>query len=625
MALGPTNRDGMPLQPSSAADVDSDHAADYFEWNDRIFERYFPITDTGAVRILSFDDGELRSVATEMGRSPENFKESICALIRRDADPFIWWHPWLRRSVADRDPPYYVGLLAVFSLAASQSGDAIEGGRRAYFHRQLGHLLGLGDTPYVPHFSDATSFYRELGNYLEVNCGGRRGRLLLVNSAFGGKYVWRARVQVLLSASSRRQLAFYFDHRCAGRRELTRSDIRDMMLDELQHPGDYAFSHALEHTLELVHAEGHELFEGFVDLVETEYVRWFLDRCDPQDTVMPSVHRKLAERGLRASHDPLGITSGPAERASSHISTQKGERISPIADAIGRVAALPSRHRNRTTFEKRLVLRANIGALPWKLSVQVRRIGGDDWQDADTTSFLWDEGAIMYELANGTKGLVSVDDVVTFANYGTGWIATTQLRAGDLCAVLCSRETAETLRAAFASISGANSTIRDCYGAPQLAIVTARAPRAEREAIPAALEDLLAPDRARVTFRRGLRVGTEYFQPTPPQIFFDHPTIEEASVTLDDGMLPEPAIRRKEYGLPFNLSPGMHFVEVLGVRKSFSLTLRSVTSSMDPYDCEGFDICRARGIAIPTTSPGAAQTNEYMNCRVVIVIGGLLL
>jgi hypothetical protein len=615
------------LPSGLGADFGTDPVGDYFEWNDRIFERYFPIGDPGAVRILSFDDSELRAVATEMGRSTDHFKESIRALIHRfDPDPFIWWRPPSRGKMIDREPPYYVGLLAAFSLAASQSGDALEGGQRAFFHRQLGHLLGLGDTPYVPHFSEATSLYHVLDEYLKIECAGLRGRLLLASSTFGGKYVWRARVQVLLSASSRRQLAFFFEHRCTGLGELTRGDIRAMMIDELQRPEDYAFSQALARTLELVYSESEELFDGFVDLVETEYVRWFLDQGNFQDALAPSAERRQVERGPRVTHSHPEATGWPPDASSkSGEPRPRSKRLRPIAEAITRLATETPRRRVQKAHEKRLVLRAGIGALPWRLSVQVRRIGEDSWEDVHASSLLWGEGTIAYELADGTVGSLSTDDVVTFANYGSGWIATSQLRSGDLCAILCARQTAESIREAFASIPGTESTIRECCEAPQLAIVTARTPHAEREAIPLALRDLLAPDRARVTFRRGLRFGTEYFQTAPPRVFFDHPTVEQAIVTLDGRQLPEPAVRRKEYPLPFGLSVGPHSVEVLGVPKSFTVTCTSVISSTDPFDCEGFEVCHARGVAIPVKTPGATHTNQYMNCRVVIVIGGLLL
>jgi hypothetical protein len=73
------------------------------------------------------------------------------------------------------------------------------------------------------------------------------------------------------------------------------------------------------------------------------------------------------------------------------------------------------------------------------------------------------------------------------------------------------------------------------------------------------------------------------------------------------------------------LIPGKHTIEVLGVRKQFRLTSKVAASSTDLYDCCGFEVCQTRGIAIPVKEPGAAKTGHYMNCKVTIVIGGLLL
>ena len=621
-----------PIPPAPSQLLASDPVSEYLEWNDRIFERYFPIIDASAVRILSFDDSELRAIANEMGRSAEGFKESVRALVRHSgSDPFTWWRASLRGAMTDRDPPYYVGLLALFSLAASQIGDTIGGGPPAYFHRQLGHLLGLGDTRYVPGFQEATSLYRNLDVYLEDKCAGRRGRLLLASSTFGGRYVWRARVQVLLSASSRRQLIFFFEHRCHALSELTRSDIRALMLEELKAAKDYAFSRSLGQTLKLVHSESEELFEGFIDLVDTEYVRWFLER-EPHQEVLGPLHRSrsASERG-HSSYREVSDDTNRVSEAPSHdydfdsAPRRRTLRVRPIAAAIAAASASARRPRERKQYERRLMLRAGLGSQPWSLSVQVRHAGEDDWNEARSASFHWGESTVTYELADGVNALIAVDDQLTFANYGAGWIVTSQLRAGDLCAILCARQTAEAICEAFASMAGTDSRIHDCREAPQLAIVTARAPHLGQESIPAALRDLLAPDRARVTLRRGLRLGSDYLLCAPPRVVFDHPSIECATVTLDDEPLALPATRRKEYPLPFELADGPHVVEILGVRKAFRLTPSTVSSAMDPFDCAGFEVCHARGVAVPVTNPGSANVKQYMYCKVVIVIGGLLL
>jgi hypothetical protein len=77
--------------------------------------------------------------------------------------------------------------------------------------------------------------------------------------------------------------------------------------------------------------------------------------------------------------------------------------------------------------------------------------------------------------------------------------------------------------------------------------------------------------------------------------------------------------------LPSRLAVGEHSVEVLHVRKLFCLTDKTVASKSDVYDCAGFEVCQARGIVVPVKEAGATKTGEYMNCKVVIVVGGLLL
>jgi hypothetical protein len=582
---------------SALGDVlEGDVVSQYLEWNDRIFDRFFPLSANQPLRILSFDASELRSVAGDMGRATDAFRAAIRALIDPLArDPFAWWWPSSRGSMSDRDPPYYVGLLAIFSLAASESGDAIAGGQRAFFHRQLAYLLGLGEMEYVRGFANATALYYSLERYLHVQCAGRRGTLLVASSSFGGKYVWRARVQVLLTASSRRQLAFYFDHRCGSRGELRKQELRALLMDELGRPHDYALSNSLRRTLELVGSEGNQVFEGFVDLVETEYVRWYLSRTEESRRPGDSHQRKAV-----------------------------GMPKSQIVDAVQIHSTSRIQSERRVVYEKRLALRSQIGMEPWQVCVQARKTGAN-WEGASSVHLSWGSGTIAYELDDGTQGSLTVDDPTTFANDGGGWVAAQQLRAGDLCAVLCSRDDARALTEAFSKLEGTEPTIRTCAEAPDAAIVTARVPRATADEIPKSLRHLLAGDQARLTFRRGLRIASQYFETAPPRVVYDHPTIQSAGVSLDGLLLSEPILRRAEYPLPSNLSTGLHVVEILGIQRAFSLSDQLVMSEMDPYECEGFEVCHARGVALPVRVPGGTQSGEYDNARVLIVVGALLL
>jgi hypothetical protein len=574
----------------------TDVVSQYLEWNDRIFERFFPLSANQALRILSFDASELRSVAGEMGRAPDEFSTAIRALIDPvGRDPFALWWLLFRGTMSDRDPPCYVGLLALFSLAASESGDAIAGGQRAFFHRQLAHLLGLNEMEYVRGFANATALYNALETYLRVRCAGRRGTLLVATTSFGGKYVWRARVQVLLNASSRRQLAFYFDHRCANRGELRTQELGALLMDELGRPQDYVLSNSLRRTLELVCADGAQVFDGFVDLVETEYVRWFLSRNEEFKRPNDAHQRNTA-------------------------ATVK----SPIVDAVQIHSTSRTKSESRVVYEKRLALRSQIAMQPWRVWVQARKTG-DDWDAASSARLSWGSGTIAYELDDGTQGSLPVDDPTTFANDGGGWVAAQQVRAGDHCAVLGSRHDAEALTQAFSKLPGTEPTIRVCAEAPDAAIVTARVPRATGDEIPESLRHLIAGDQARLTFRRGLRIATQYFETAPPRVVYDHPTIQSTSVSLDGLLLPEPILRRVEYRLPGFLSSGLHVVEILGIPKSFSLSDQLVMSEMDPYDCEGFEVCHARGVALPVKAPGGTPSDEYHNAKVIIVVGALLL
>ena len=581
----------------------TDPVQNYLEWNDRIFERYFPISQNDPVRILSFDASDVRALAAEMGHREDSFIAVVRSLVREGAsDPFSWWWSVVRDRLSHRDPPPYVGLLALFSLAASQSGDAVDDGPRAFFHRRLAGLLAFNNNEYVPGFRQATAFYGVLEEYLRIKCDGERGRLLLASTSFGGKYVWRARIQVLLNASSRRQLKTYFSARCSHLGELRKDDLKRLLLSELEGEPDYAFSNALRRTLELVQGEESQLLEGFIDLVETEYVRWFLER--PEEP--------------RRAPDPVPRSSSPefrpvAKRSNSPIIRAVTEHVSARAASI-----------RRSIEERRLVLRSQLGNEPWQLWVQFRTAGAQ-WQNSATASLSFASGSIAFERSDGTLGSLALDDPTTFTNDGNGWAATNQLKAGDTCAVLCSRTEAEALKLEFLRLQGTEPVIRGCMGAPDAAILTAQVPRAMSQEIPVGLRGLLQGDEAQIRFRRGLRIGREYFAPAPPMVFYDHSTIETAHISIDGQNLPRNISRRQNYRLPEELALGKHVVEILGASKSFFLTAKLVSANTDPFDCAGFEVCQARGIARSVVSPGGSATGDYKGAKVSIVIGALIL
>ena len=172
---------------------------------------------------------------------------------------------------------------------------------------------------------------------------------------------------------------------------------------------------------------------------------------------------------------------------------------------------------------------------------------------------------------------------------------------------------------------GCDPVLRDCLGAPEAAIVTARVPRATASELPPELTQILTPDVARVHLRRGLRNGSEYFCSAPPRVIYDHPTVAITSLILDGVELSRKIARREEFTLPFDLSPATHRIEILGVEKKFTLTEAAVASQMDPYDCRGYEVCQARGVALPVKSPGSSQSGDYNDANVIIVVGGLLL
>ena len=313
----------------------------------------------------------------------------------------------------------------MFSLAASESGDPIAGGQRAFFHRQLAHLLGLDEATFVRGFANATNMYYRLEEYLRVQCAGRRGSLLVASTSFGGKYVWRARVQVLLNASSRRQLGIYFNQRCLNRSELTKRDLSEMLSEELIRPRDSALSNSLRRTLELVSAEGNQIFGGFVELVETEYIRWFFER---PDDVRRSGDSGFRRAGIVADNPALVAPTQPRARR---------ERI------------------ERSRSEKRVVLKTQPGSRPWEIGVQARALGAN-WEVVECV-LSWGTGSVFYELNDGSTGSLTIDDPMSFAHDGNGWLQATQLRTGDLCAILCSRIDAQSLVAAFNELRGVRS------------------------------------------------------------------------------------------------------------------------------------------------------------------------
>ena len=533
-----------------------------------------------------------------MASSPDAFTTAIRSLVSTGSDPFRWWWLGTGRDYFERDPPCYIGLLAAFSLAASESGASIDGEQRSFFHRQLAHILGIKDVDYVRGFGDATSLYYSLEEYLRNECNGLRGALLVASKSFGGKYVWRARVQVLLNASSRRQLALYFDRRCLSLGELRKSDLLKLFLSELEKPSDYVLSQSLRRTFEIVREEGEEPLDGFMNLVETEYVSWFFTN---------------AER-LKRTAALLKTGTTPTQ-----------SRRNPIVEAVlAQGVGLARRRQSQLAFEKRLVLRSGLGNAPWQVWVQLR-YPGSDWINSSAVFISWNVGLISYELKDGATRTMDLDDRIFFQSTTAGWISTSELRAGDLCAILSSTQDLSSLNDLLLKIDGVNPILRRISCASDAAVLTMALPRATIEQLPEELRTLIRGDAATLTFRRGLRYMASYFAAGPPRVYFDHATILQTTISLNHETLPEPILRRVEYALPRTLSVGDHYIEVLGRCRMFTLSDENVPSKMDLFDCAGYEICTARGIAIPSKAPGTSANSSYNGARVHILVGAVLL
>lgn len=589
------------LAPDCGTPAAQDLVTSYLEWNDRIFERFFPVSDQNCARILAFDSSALRAVSEEMRSDPQDFIACVRGLTRpASADPFEWWRLDNRGSMITREPPYYIALLACFSLAASESGGVIEGEGEAFFHRHLARLFDLGDIKYVQGFAAATGLYDHLARYLNHDCGGSRGHLLLANAFKGGKFVGRARFQVLLSESSRKQLHSLFTHRLSSYGELQRNDLNKLLLRELELPDDYVLPPVLRRTLELAHESGAEIFDAFVDLVETEYVRWFLEK--------PAV-RVSEPRGST-------LTIGTREETGA-----RRPRQNRIVEEVSQLLGHLPRPTLRTRPEARLVLFSSFGNQPWHLGMQLQSDAG--WKNADKVEVEPSSGIVSCQADCGRLACV-IDDTMYFANDGNAWVLVNALHSGDNFAIFCGDAYVDRYYADVQPVCLRPPIIATCAEVPEARLIIGDLARIERGAVPAVLRPVLSPERARLSLRNGLRRGGDYFTTCPPHVYFDHATITCAAISVDGVDVNPHAMRRTEYPLPWTLATGSHVVSVLGIDKTFRLIGEVVSSDRDPQDCAGFEVCRARGVAIPAATPGRSAISVYGYSNVAIVVGGLI-
>lgn len=595
----------------------------YFDWNDQIFEYFFPVASEERAVTLAFDDQAMGAIAMQMGVPPDGYLEAVRALVRPDSDNvFIWWTSNDRLS--ERDPPFYCGLLAMFSLAASQMGSELDGtGSRAFFHRHLARLLNLGSsTEFVHGFAEATRYYSALERYLQLDCSGTRGVLLRLSDLYsGGKYVAMARAQVLLTHAERRNLHNIFAQVLGHTKRLDREQLGDWLIAIADRPGSERLPvlrrvHEISSKIsgEAAGAAIKEQFSKLIAAVEQEYVAWTKEEAAPRGQ---AAHARIGVRTHR-------LLPGEAETQQRvpWRGQQDEERIRVDEERSRNLIPKPL-----TTYNRRLILRRTSDGGLWQAQPQMR--GGDsEWLnvavlDADASGD-W----LVLRRPDEREEILDVGDIVAFQNDGMSWVNVPRVGSGSRAYLMVRTMDSDAVARAVATL-GSNVTVK-ALAQPFDSRVMVGADfdfNDVSDTLPDIVAHAFSEDVVTVTLRRGLKSDGGYFTVAPPRVVFDHRSSVDASVYLDNAELPDRAFRRQEYILPKPLSPGEHTIEILGRRVTFRVCDVIVASALSIDDRMGYEVCYRYGLMRPSDEPGATRDPRLRSAAisVVCVLGSALL
>lgn len=595
----------------------------YRAWIDGIFDHCFPVGKAGELVAFAFDDDVKHAVANSIGAPTEEFEE-LTRGFARPSDPedaFRFWRP------AEDDGasyPTYVGILGALTLAASriEYDLSLHGG----FHRAFNALIGsTSGSRWTAGFGDLTRYWNRLAAYLDRDCAGDRGMLLLGGDDVyhGGRHVAAAIAQILLSRADRANLPNYFNARFGHVGPLA----RDPFLAAIE--ADVSRDDALRAVLPVVlrrrykkllagtATDDRSLLARLRELVFWSYTSWTAQGGTAEHLAKPRI-----ARGLQGPHED------PTTRVSSGLARSSAQRVVRLRDgtALRRSLAAPAPQTPQKITSINLGLDPGFGQQPWTLWATARNSAGAlstctisaRPNDADALDFFTTDGlGITFEVPAFVAFELSPNDT---------WTRVTRVAPDREAAVIVRpsdvSEMVTTLRRLDDRV--ATHAIRSPLDNYYL-LRFRTGPLADHQAQVAGASAVISTPSAYVWLSGGLQFGGAYLSMAPPTVQFSRAGVLEADVILDERLLGR-VPRESPFELPVGLATQLHRVRISDGFIEFYVTSAVVSSRLDHTDdvAIGWELSRPGSLARCIRAPGSQPLTSFSSSRIRLIVGGIV-
>ncbi len=605
--------------PALTPNVELDRVR-YRAWVDGIFDRCFPSNSSGRLVVLDCNEDTLSAVAESIGTTPDEFIVLTRAFARPfdREDAFRFWRP---ENDSEATYPLYVGILAALAYAASQIDH--EGEQRGSFHRTFNAIIGSpAGARWAAGFGGLTRYWSSLAAFLETDCAGERGTLVLGGSDIyrGGRHVAAAMLQSLMSKSDRSSLLRFFDRHCSHAVAL--SDAAIIAAVEADVDAGTA-AHSLLSTIfrrryhkikKGMSSDDAALLESLRRMVLDVYAGWRSDGPTARELPRPTV--RAASNG-NGAHGGVRLSGGLSRGANFVVRSRTGAPIQRTRSAIHQPEA------NEGHLDFQLTIDPGSAVRPANLLALLR--GGTETQTCIVEVSRGNTTILQATSRGGSTLTRELPPLLVFEENANGeWVRVRRLNPGHEGAIVADAKEAPQLMNILRGVTDSLQLRRMRNGLDSLALIRlCLNSNANRDLTDPFLSSLIQSDTTYLRMVGGLRIGRAYFSMIPPSVLFSRYGLDVANVVLD-GTIVGRATREHRFQLPTGLAEGNHTIAIDDGELTFEVTARAVASRLDLQDSAsiGYEISRPGNLMRVALRPGSQKLAAYPSAKVRLVIGG---
>jgi hypothetical protein len=591
----------------------------YRAWIDAIFDYCFPPGGAGQLVALSFDDDAKRSAAALIGAPPDEFEE-LTRLFARPSDSddaFRFWRP------VDDDAasyPTYVGILAAIALAASRvdyGASSSSGG----FHRAFNDIIGsTSGSRWTAGFESLTRYWKRLAEYLEYDCAGDRGVLILGGDHVyrGGRHVAAAMVQILVSRGDLASLMNYFVQRFGRRTPLEDEAFIRVIEDDVLHGDEahYGFPVVLRRRYKMLLSgmavDDRTLVGKLREVVRDAYSRWLREQ-------RPESLRRATPSHTAPGSSVVRVNSASGNHCAGVVRLRDGTMLR--RNGVQH-SAEPEVKRDTVSID--LGLDPGFGPRPWTLCASARYSSGN--VSTCTISVRPNDAEVLdLVTTDGRQTALTVPRALMFElDANDMWIRVNRLSPDHEGAVLVQRLKLDAVARALRTVDGKLAIHAMTPPLDGYALIRLHAgPLTEREAQRNGLVDIIATHSAYVWPSGGLQVRGMYLSAAPPRVHFSRAGVSTAEVFLD-GVSVGFVANEAPFALNGPLQSGIHRVLISDGYMEFSVTDDPVSSDLDRDDTIGWELSRPASLVRALRAPGSQPPANFRYAGIRLVTGGIV-